>query len=95
MRIEPACRRFNYAINILATRSLEGALPNGQNAPLRTSQLCEYATIYETIAKNLGPPESDVGRGPLEQKAPMSMPKASVNEDHRSKLWKNKIRFAR
>jgi hypothetical protein len=95
MRIEPACRGFNYAINILATRSLQSAFPNGQDAPLRTSQLCEYATVYETIAKNLGPPESDVGRGPLEQNAPMSMPKASMNEDYGSKLWKNQIRFAR
>jgi hypothetical protein len=91
--MEPACRSFTYSINIGAICSLQGTLPDGQNSPSRSLQLSEDAAVNRTIPKNLGPPESDVGRGPLEQNAPMSVPKASVNEDHRSKLWENQIRF--
>ena len=93
-RIQPSCRSFNYPINVGAICSLHGTLPDGQNAPSRPFQLPEYAAVNGTVPKNLGPPESDIGRGPFEQNALMSMPKASVNEDHRSKLWENQIRFA-
>ena len=70
------------------------ALPYDHNSPAKLPELCAHANIASIVGSKLVGPERRRRRGRL-RAAGVSVPEASVHEQHNVSSWKDEIRCAR
>lgn len=77
-----------------AKSAFQGTFPYLANAPASVGQLMDHGLIPLFILLNFISPEVHSGAGPFEKVTAVTVPEATLGEQHRLKARKRHIRFS-